>query len=214
MWELGPYVVILSFPTPHFDSLNPIFLWMNVQLLSSILWARLYVDRVWFKEGEPTTFKVFVGQNLLAAAFNLIEFAKDADDLDGAVFVCVIQSSTVVKAGYLLGSRKTINDNHWWQHYNNYPKLNNMDVEVKPHSIKDLNNGPWDPKNNIHAAHILCSVEDKKGVNKQTISLYKKTCKKFVRRKTSRKDAHSNTSLLIKRIRLPLPPIINPNWLK
>ena len=109
----------------------------------------------------------FVYHNLKADAFNSIEFSKAADDLDGAVCVCVIQSSTVVEARYLLGSRKSNVDSHWCTHYNNHPKLNYMDDQVKSHSIKDLNSGLWNPKNSIHAAHILYSVKVEKGVNKK-----------------------------------------------
>ena len=37
---------------------------------------------------------------------------KKADDLDGEVLVCVIHSSKIVKGGYLLVSRKTMEDVH------------------------------------------------------------------------------------------------------
>ena len=63
---------------------------------------------------------------------------------------------------------------HWNSHFNNHPKLNNMDVQVKIQKIKDNNSGPWNPKNNVLASHILCSAEDEKRVNKQMCSLYNK----------------------------------------
>ena len=59
-----------------------------------------------------TIIKVFVGHNLLAAAFNLIKFAKVTDDIEGVVSVCVIQTSKIVETGYLLRSRKTMVDSH------------------------------------------------------------------------------------------------------
>ena len=49
-----------------------------------------------------------------------------------------------------------------------------MDVQVKIQKIKDNNSGPWNPKNNVLASHILCSVEDEKMVNRQMCSLYNK----------------------------------------
>ena len=58
-------------------------------MLSNLLWSGLYTDKIWVKEGEPTTLKVFVGHDLPVAAFNLIEFAKAADDLDCTVAICV-----------------------------------------------------------------------------------------------------------------------------
>ena len=45
-------------------------------------------------------FKIFVGHNILATAFNSIEFAQIDDALNGAVSVCVIQSCRVVEEGY------------------------------------------------------------------------------------------------------------------
>ena len=106
-----------------------------------------------------TTVKVFVSLDLPATVFNWIEFAKVTDDIDGAVAVCVVQSSKVVKTGYVLGSRKAMVDSRWCKLYNNHPKLNNIDVQVSSHYIKDLTNKPWDPKNNVHGAHILCSIK-------------------------------------------------------
>ena len=122
----------------------------------------------------------FVSHDLKSAAFDSIEFSKAADDLDGAVSVCVIQASKVVIAGYLMGSRTTMVDSHWNAHYNNHPKLQNMDVQVQLQKIKDNNSGPWNPKNNVFASHILCSAEEEKRVNKQMCGLYNK------RRKASR----------------------------
>ena len=52
-----------------------------------------------------------------------------------------------------------------------------MDVKVSSLSIKDLNSGSCDPRNNVHSAHILCSIEDEKGIKKQMYSMYNKTCK-------------------------------------
>ena len=62
-------------------------------MMSSLTCARLYVDNIWVREGEPTRIKIIVSHNLKAAAFKSIEFAKAADDLDGAVSVCVIPVS-------------------------------------------------------------------------------------------------------------------------
>ena len=100
-------------------------------MLSSMSRAQLYVNHIWVREGEPTRIKIIVSHDLKAAAYNSIEFANVADDLDGAVSVCVIQASKVVIAGYLMGSRKTMVNTHWNSHFNNHPKLNNMDVQVQ-----------------------------------------------------------------------------------
>ena len=73
-----------------------------------------------------------------------------------------------------MGSRKTMVDSHWTSHFNNHPRLNNMDVQVKLQKIKDNNSGPWNPKNNVLASHILCSAKDEKRDDKQMCSLYNK----------------------------------------
>ena len=95
----------------------------------------------------------FASHDLKLAAFDSIEFSKAANDLDGAVSVCVIQAGKVIIAGYLMGSRTTMINSHWDAHYNNYPKLQNMDVQVKLQKIKDNNSGPWNPKNNRSEEH-------------------------------------------------------------
>lgn len=100
LMELEPRLVILFYPNHAFIASSRPFT-NKYLMLSSVSRACLYADRVWIKEGEPITLKVFVSHNLPAATFNSIEFSKAADNLDGAVSVSVIYYSTVVKAGYI-----------------------------------------------------------------------------------------------------------------
>ena len=126
------------------------------------------------KEGIQTIVEFLVGHDLPAVAFNSIEFAKATDDFDGAIATCVIQASQVVEAGYLPGSRNTMVDSYWDKLLNNHPKLNKMDIQVSSHPIKDFTNVPWDPMNNVPAAHILCSIGNEEGINKQMSNMYNK----------------------------------------
>ena len=91
------------------------------------------------RNGTPTTVKLFVGHNMPSAVFNSLELAQKADELEGAVRVCFIQASKVVVAGYLNGSTKTLNVDHWTEHYNCLPRLRNMDIKVKNLNIEDPN---------------------------------------------------------------------------
>ena len=75
--------------------------------------------------------KLFVGHNMPPAAFNSKECAKVAYVRDGAVCVCTIQNSKVVEVGYLQGSTKTINNDHWTDHYNVHPRFKRTDVQLK-----------------------------------------------------------------------------------
>ena len=146
-------------------------------MLFSFSRARQYTNKIWVKERMPTIVKVFAGHHLPAATFNSIKFTKATDDIDGTASVCVIQTSKVVETGYLLGSRKTMVNSYWDKLYNNHPKFNKLDIKVSSHSIQDLTSGPWNPMNNVHSAHILCSIEDEKGINKKMCSLYNKNHK-------------------------------------
>ena len=107
-------------------------------MLSRLSQYHFYADRIWVGEGRPTCVKLFVSHDLLAATFNSVEFAEKANDLDGTVSVCVIQSRKVGKAGHLLGSRKTMGDTHWCTHYSHNPRLLNIDVQIKSHNIKNI----------------------------------------------------------------------------
>lgn len=57
----------------------------DTSTLSRMSRARQYIDTILVKEGMPTIVKVFVGHDLPAVAFNLIEFAKVTDNVDGTV---------------------------------------------------------------------------------------------------------------------------------
>ena len=97
-----------------------------------------------------------------STVFNSLEVAQKMDKLDGAVRVCPIQSSKVVVASYLGGSIKTLDVQHWTEHYNVDPRLLNVDVEVKMMNIEDPNGEPvkCSPKNQVIAAHILCAEKN------------------------------------------------------
>ena len=61
----------------------------DTSILFSILRAQQYTSAIWVKEVMPTIVKVFVDYDLLAVAFNLIEFTKTTNNIDGTVLVCV-----------------------------------------------------------------------------------------------------------------------------
>ena len=106
-------------------------------------------------------------------------------------------------------------DIHWCKHYNNHPGLLNMDIQVKSHNIKDHNNGPWNPRNNIRAAHILYSTKDEKPMNKQMSGLYTKKQKASrVANDLPEGCLFKSMSLLNKQIQSPLPPVAKPNYKK
>ena len=109
----------------------------NCSMLSSSYCCQIYLESLWISDGRPTTVKIFVGHNMPPAAFNSKECAKIAYERDGAVRVCTIQNSKVVEAGYLQGSTKTINDDHWTDHFNVYSQFKRSDVQVKTKTIKD-----------------------------------------------------------------------------
>ena len=127
LMELEPRLVILPYPDRSTTATSRPFS-NDCSMLSSLARARLYVDNIWVREGEPTRVKIIVSHNLKAAASSSIEFVKVANNLKGAVSICVIQASKVIIAGYLMVSRKTMVDIYWNSHFNNHPKLNNMDV--------------------------------------------------------------------------------------
>ena len=79
---------------------------------SSWICKTYHNEDIYIADGKPTTVKVFVGHDSLAAIFNLLELGQLADEKDGAIRVCHIQASKVVVAGYLQGSTKTLNEEH------------------------------------------------------------------------------------------------------
>ena len=111
----------------------------------------------------------------------MLELAKLVDEKEGSIRVCHIQANKVVVAGYLQGSTKTFNKEHWTEHLNVLPRLRNLDVEVQIRNIDDptsdskqstykMNNS----KNKCLAAHILCSEKNEEAFNLALCNTYGK----------------------------------------
>ena len=170
-----PRLVIILFPDGVTSNKGRPFA-NKCSMLSSSYRCHIYVDKLFIGEGRPTTVKLFVGHDMPSAVFNSLELAQKADELEGAVRVCFIQASKVAVAGYLVSSTKTLDVIHWTKHYNCHPRLLNMDIEVKNLNIKDPNGETrkWSPRNQVIAAHILCSEKNEKEANIQLGNVYKK----------------------------------------
>ena len=104
--------------------------------------CQIYIDNLSIENETPTTAKLFVGYNMPPAVFNSLELAQKADNLEGTVRFCFIQTSKVVVAGYLNDYTKTMNVTHWTKHYNCLPRMRSMDIEVKMLNIEDPNSEP------------------------------------------------------------------------
>ena len=92
-------------------------------MFSGVIKARLYLENLWVKEGQDVLVKMFVTHNVDPLSFNSLEFASVCNDLDGAVSISCIQSSKTSRAGYFLGSQKTMNPIHWTYLLNAHPRL-------------------------------------------------------------------------------------------
>ena len=110
--QFEPRLVIIPYPDKDPSKKGRPFA-NDCSMLSSSYSCQIYLNSLYISEGRPTTVKIFVGHDMPPAAFNSKECAKVAYERDGAVCVCTIQNSKVVEVGYLQGSTKTINDDHW-----------------------------------------------------------------------------------------------------
>ena len=88
---------------------------------------------------------------------------------EASIRVCHIQASKVVVAGYLQESTETSNEEHWTEHLNVLPRLQNLDVEVQIRNIEDPTSDTQEPgykidmsRNKCLAAHVLCSEKMRK----------------------------------------------------
>ena len=101
---------------------------------------------------------MFVAHDTPPLSFILVEFAMVCNDLDGAVSVSCIQSSTTSRAGYLLRSRNTMNDKHWTPLLNANPRLVKLDVHVVTERIQVNASTPWNLKTDAQAANVYCAA--------------------------------------------------------
>ena len=100
--------------------------------------------------------------------FNFIKLAKLVVEIECTVKVCAIQSTKVVVAGYLNGSTKTLEPEHFTFILGALPRMENLNVEVKNMNITDLTADPTqqpDLRDRVKAAHILCAEKDEEAVN-------------------------------------------------
>ena len=141
--------------------------------------CKIFVSNLCIAPGKPTMVKVFVGHDSPAAIFNLLELAKLVGEKDCSVKVCAIQASKVVVAGYLNGYTKTMDPDHWTDHFNTLPRLKNLDIEVQILNIPDPTADPqqWSTKDHAYAAHLLCSEKNEEEVNAQLGNTYCKVRK-------------------------------------
>ena len=110
LMEFKPRLVVIPFPDSK-DALKARPFTHEPSILCSTYACKPYhQENIYIAKGKPTTAKVFVGHDSVAAIFNLRELAQIADERDGTIRVCHIQASKVVAAGYLQGSTKTSND--------------------------------------------------------------------------------------------------------
>ena len=122
-----------------------------------------------------------MGHDSSATVFNSLELAKLVHEKEAFIRVCHIQASKVVVAGYLQGSTKTLNEEHWTEHLNVLPRLRNLDVEVQIRNIEDPTSDTQEPgykmnmsKNKCLAAHVLCSEKNEEAVNLALCNMYGK----------------------------------------
>ena len=100
--------------------------------------CKMYIDQnLYIADSKPTSIKLFVGHNSSAAVSNLLDLARQLDEKEASIRVCHIQTSKVVVAGYLQGSTKTLNKEHWTNFLNVLPRLKHLDVKVQIRNIKD-----------------------------------------------------------------------------
>ena len=146
----------------------------DASTISGVTKLRMYLEKLLIREGEDVAVKMFVVHDTPPISFNSAEFATACNDLDGAVSVSCIQASATSKAGYLLGSQKTMNDKHWTPLLNANPRLVKLDVHVVTERIQVNASAPWNLKTDAQAAHVYCAAHQKDQVNKVMRSMYNK----------------------------------------
>ena len=108
------------------------------------------------RDGEDTVVNKIVAHDKPSVSFNSIEYATVCNDLYGVISVSSIQPSTTIVASYLIGLRRTQNNNHWARLMNHNSKLKNIDANIVTKKIEVNLSTPWKPKNGVRAAHMYC----------------------------------------------------------
>ena len=146
----------------------------DASMLSGVTKTRLYLDSLWVKEGQDVLMKMCVAHDIDPLSFNSLKFASVCNNLDGALSVSRIQSSSTSRAGYFLGSQNTMNPVHWSDLLNAHPCLLKLDVYVVMEKIQVKSSASWNLKTDAHALHVYCASNQEDQVNKVLISIYNK----------------------------------------
>ena len=144
MW-LEKCLVVLPYPDCHTSSKCRPFQG-NASTISGVTKLCMYLEKLRIREGVDVTVKKFVAHDTPLISLNTVEFATPCNDFDSAVSISCIQASATSKAGYLLGSQKTMNDKHWKPFLNANPRLVKLDVQVVKERIQVNTSAPWNPK--------------------------------------------------------------------
>ena len=90
--------------------------------------------------------------------------------------MCHIEASKVVTTGYLQGSTKTLNEEHWTEYLNALSRLHKLDVKVHICNIDEPlgESKKFGSKNKYFAAHVLCAQKNEAEVNLALCNTYGK----------------------------------------
>ena len=213
LMELESRLVILPYPDRSTTTTSRPFS-HKCSMLSSLSRAWLYVDHIWVREGEPTRIKIIVSHDLKAVAFNSIEFVKVADNLDGAVSVCVIQASKVVTAGYLMGSRKTMVNTTGIHTLTTILSSITWTYRFKSKNSK-ITTAALGTQRTTFWSHISYTLPKmKNGSTDKCAAFTTNSAKPHEQQMTFQKAIPSDTSLSKKSIRSHLPPAKRHNYKK
>ena len=83
----------------------------DASVISDVIRLFMYVEQLWLRDGEDIVVKLFVAHDTQPVSFNPIDYVTVCNDFKGAVSVSSIQASSTIRAGYLVGSCRTQNDN-------------------------------------------------------------------------------------------------------
>ena len=101
----------------------------DASVISSVtkLWL---LDTLWIREGGDVTVKMLLAHDTPPISFESLEYRTICTNLDGNLSISIIQASATSRAGYLLGSRKTMNPRHWTPLLQAHPCFAKLDVHA------------------------------------------------------------------------------------
>ena len=147
---------------------------LDLQHITNTRYLARYIENLWIKGDQPTTFKLLLGHNKPTINFSFDQLIEKVVELGSKIKLCNIQSAKVSCVGWMIGSSPKQDTQLYAKLYNNHPKLMNYDIDCKIVLVKMTPSKRYTRETASRAMFIYTDKVSHKAVKKGLKNIYNK----------------------------------------